>query len=330
MNEPEPAALSMALRGWLACRFGGQVDEAAQPSRAAGGRDYATYFVHFGGQHLPALWTGPLVARLTPVAGRYEALRREARLQGWCADQGFPAPAVLAVVPPGEVAEGPVEVMRRLSGTTVADAIAEGRAGLIDRLAALLADLHCVPVPSWAPQDDPAWSVAERRLALARFVVGKQADEGLLSALRRVEGLVPSLEVPNPVVCHGDFHPYNVLVDGDQLGVIDWTDAGTGDRHADLSWATHIFEMAALSSASNWAPEALRGFARSFLAAYTDKHAVEPARLARWRPVHLLHEWAMTAAEAKGLWGTSTTATGGSQDRSEWLRDELEAAMRGI
>ena len=32
------------------------------------------------------------------------------------------------------------------------------------------------------------------------------------------------------VVCNGDFHPLNVMVDGDRASVIDWTDAGLGPR----------------------------------------------------------------------------------------------------
>ncbi len=155
MSEPEPFALSMALRAWLARRFGGEVHDAVLPARAEGGWDFATYMVHFSGERLPAPWSSPLVARLTGIVGRYEALRREARLQGWCAEQGFPAPAVLVVVPPGEVSEGPVELMERVPGTTTTAAIIEGRVDLLGRLAMLLADLHAVPVPSWAPRHDP-------------------------------------------------------------------------------------------------------------------------------------------------------------------------------
>jgi aminoglycoside phosphotransferase (APT) family kinase protein len=218
--------------------------------------------------------------------------------------------------------------MERVPGTTAAAAIIGGRTDLLGRLAMLLADLHAVPIPSWAPRHDPVWSVAERHLDLARFVLTQQADAGLASALARVEGFLPSLEVPDPVVCHGDFHPYNVLVDEDHLGVIDWTNAGTGDRHADLSWTAHLFEMAALSGTGIGSPELLRGLARAFLVAYERRHPIEPARLASWRPVHLLHDWAMTVAQAQGLWGTSAPATGDLADRSEWARSEFEAAMR--
>lgn len=322
MNAPEPATLSMRLREWLARRFGGQVDDVSPPARATGGRDYATYLLHFSGAGLTAEWAAPLVARLTPFAARYEALRREAQLQAWCAEHGFVAPAVLAVLAPGDVAEGPVEVMGRLPGVTMADAMLQGRAGLAERLGALLADLHGLPVPHWAAQQDPWWSVAERRLALARFVASQEPGSALRSALERTERLLPSLAVPDPVVCHGDFHPYNILVDQDSLGVIDWTDAGTGDRHADISWTTCVFEMASVLPA-----EALRSISESFVAGYELSYAIEPTRLARWRPLAVLHQWAMTVAESSGLWGAGTPATAGPTDRSEWLRREFDKAM---
>lgn len=306
-------------------RFGGKVEDAEPPARAVGGRDYATYLAHFSGEELPLEWAAPLVARLTPIAGRYELLRREARLQGWCAEHGFPAPAVLIVLSPGEVAEGPVEVMERLPGRTVADAIAEGRTDLANCLGALLGELHDVPVPPWAPQQDPQWSAAERRLALARFVAAQDLDVALRSSLALVERLLPSLEVPDPVVCHGDFHPYNVLVEGDSLGVIDWTDAGSGDRHADIAWSTYIFEMAARSG--NVPPELLRNLSRSFLASYERRHAVDPVRVARWRPLALLHHWAMTVAEASGLWGGNASVIAIPRERGDQLRLEFEAAM---
>jgi aminoglycoside phosphotransferase (APT) family kinase protein len=53
------------------------------------------------------------------------------------------------------------------------------------------------------------------------------------------------------VVCHGDFHPGNVLAapGGSALHVIDWTRAGVGDRHGDIAWTLLGFEVAAPRSA---------------------------------------------------------------------------------
>jgi aminoglycoside phosphotransferase (APT) family kinase protein len=330
MTEPKPLDMSMALGAWLVRRFGGEISEAAPPVRATEGRDFATYLVQFSGERLPPSWAAPLIARPTGIVGRYPALRREARLQGRCARHVFPAPKVLAVVPPGEVAAGPVEVMERLPGTTAAIAVEEGRGGIAERLGALLAELHDVPTPGWAKAQEPVWSIADRRFDLARFVIDRHVDGGLVSALARVEAILPRLEVSDPAICHGDFHPYNVLVDGDRFGVIDWSTAGVGDRHADLAWTAHLFDVAARSADGAGAPELLRGFARSFIAAYEAQHDIEQERLALWRPVNLLQDLAMIVAERNGLWGTGSSTVGSPRDRHEEIRQEFEAARRVI
>jgi len=41
-------------------------------------------------------------------------------------------------------------------------------------------------------------------------------------------------ELPDgEALCHGDFHPRNVIVDGDELTIIDWVDASSGPPAAD-------------------------------------------------------------------------------------------------
>src|SRR4030095_15031609 len=39
-------------------------------------------------------------------------------------------------------------------------------------------------------------------------------------------------------VCHGDFHPANVLISGENARVIDWMDASRGNPLADV-WRAH-------------------------------------------------------------------------------------------
>jgi len=41
-------------------------------------------------------------------------------------------------------------------------------------------------------------------------------------------------------VCHGDFHPANVLVSGKDANVIDWMDASSGNPLADVARTTII------------------------------------------------------------------------------------------
>ena len=55
-------------------------------------------------------------------------------------------------------------------------------------------------------------------------------------------GSVCLVENDAPVLCHGDFHPLNALVDGDgHIGIVDWTDACVCDRHHDVGRSIAIF-----------------------------------------------------------------------------------------
>jgi len=75
----------------------------------------------------------------------------------------------------------------------------------------------------------PLWPKQEPRLAAAI-----QRAEGLTAARRHV--LLDSLaEMPEPDrLCHGDFHPGNIMGPPGQEVLIDWLDARQGDPAADV------------------------------------------------------------------------------------------------
>ena len=183
--------------------------------RIGGGADFWVYGLHFSGPGLPPQWTVPLVARIPPVPERFVLLERESRLQAWVATQGYPVPPVLDLVPPGELLEFPVQVTQRLAGTTMA-AAAAAAPWRIRRLAGLLAAcqaaLHRLPAPGWA-MTGHGWTLAGNRLRLARYLVQHGPPAGLAQALEHAERLLPLLEVPGPVICHGDFQPANLISD---------------------------------------------------------------------------------------------------------------------
>ncbi len=79
-----------------------------------------------------------------------------------------------------------------------------------------------------------------RRAVLGRFtddVVPLLPGPARASALSLFERLTAA---PADVVVHGDLGPEHVLVRGDAItGVIEWSDAPTGDLAKDLAWALH-------------------------------------------------------------------------------------------
>jgi uncharacterized protein (TIGR02172 family) len=66
-------------------------------------------------------------------------------------------------------------------------------------------------------------------------------------------------------VCHGDFHPGNVLVAGHSTSIIDWIDATRGNPLADVARTSILLLGIAENQGSNFA---MKGFVKVFHAAY--------------------------------------------------------------
>ena len=91
-------------------------------------------------------------------------------------------------------------------------------------------------------------------------------------------------------VCHGDFHPANVLVDGNYSTVIDWIDATRGNPLADVA-RTSIITLGAAASSQIPNP-ILKIFVRIFHFAYVRNYfrlrpggEDEHREYRRWLPV---------------------------------------------
>jgi aminoglycoside phosphotransferase (APT) family kinase protein len=310
-SAPSPGEVSSALRQRLAGRFRGEVADIEAPVRISGGFDFWIYGLHFGGPGLPAQWAAPLIARIPAAPGRFVLLEQESRMQAWVAAQGYPAPPLLELVPPGELFESPVQVMKRQAGTTMADAMAAAPWHILRfarQMAACQAALHRVPVPAWAGAG-PEWSLADKRLLLTRYLVANGSHSGLAEALERTERILPLLKVPEPVICHGDFHPGNLLMDATTFSVIDWTDAGIGDRHGDIARTAWLPRFAAVAARHQKRRLVLRAWApvlsRAYLSSYRRDLPVDAARLRLWMPLQVLHAWACAVAVEQGLAGPS-------------------------
>ncbi|HKF74789.1 MAG TPA: phosphotransferase, partial [Candidatus Dormibacteraeota bacterium] len=113
---------------------------------------------------------------------------------------------------------------------------------LARRLPMLLADatagLHAIdPAPVRHRLAAVAPTTATRVSELLRTLTATAEDLGrpdLAGAGRRLAELRPA--PGDEVVCHGDLHPFNVLVDGDRVTVIDWTAARIAEPAYDLAF----------------------------------------------------------------------------------------------
>jgi aminoglycoside phosphotransferase (APT) family kinase protein len=114
-----------------------------------------------------------------------------------------------------------------------------------------------------------------------------------------------------PVVCHGDFHPLNVVVDAEKASVIDWTDAGLGPREADVARTCLIFHIAAIAAGSAVERVALKvggpRLARRYRRTYEARASLDPERMRQWTVLHAVHGWAQVEMlHAGGFDGSSS------------------------
>ena len=330
MRAPESGEVSAAVRGWLAGQGYGAVTDAAPPERLSGGADFWVYGLQFAGPGLPLRWSAPLVARIPAAAERYDMLRQESAVQSWAAAQGYPAPEVLTVLVPGEALPSPVQVMARVPGVPLI-AAARGRrfAELMVQMGAAHAELHRLGSP---PTGARPGKVPDNWLRLARHLTESGGCGQLAASLRKIELVQDRLEVADPVVCHGDFHPLNVLVapGGSALHVIDWTNAGVGDRHGDIAWTLLWFEIAA-AAAPRPADRVLmrvmrRRLQRAYLTGYRRVLPVDRERVQLWRPVSLLEIWSAAEASQRGFFGSEPRLPAGLIG---WAAREFHRATPG-
>jgi aminoglycoside phosphotransferase (APT) family kinase protein len=330
-----PDDVAAALRGWAAQRFGDPVRVVGAPSAIGAGFDSFIHLVELAGDGLPTAWHQPLVVRLLPSVDRVEQAHREAAVQGWCAERGFPAPSVLAVLAPDELFGLPAQVMERAPGTTMLAALSARpwRAfALVRQLAGTQLALHALPLDGWPCSTDPE-ELVDKRLALPRRVASQLADPDLTAAVERATALTAAAAAGPVVVCHGDFHPLNVMVDGDRASVIDWTDAGLGPREADVSRTRLLFYIAAIAANSPLERTALRvagpRLAGRYLRAYEAGVPLDRRRLTTWEALHALHGWAQVRMlHAGGFEGESSSEQGRVPvEVGDFLRARFEAAI---
>lgn len=331
----DSAAVADALAEWATARFGGSVEVAERPAMIAGGFDSYIHAMQLRGGGLPPEWVQPLVVRMLPSLDRAPQAIREAAAQAWSAGQGYSAPKVLAVLGPEEGFELPTQVMQRAPGTTMLRAVTSRpwRAlRLIDQLAELALQLHSLPVAGWPGATDPM-ALVEQRLSLPRRVLERMDPPGLRDAVERATELGRSAVAGSSVVCHGDFHPLNVIVDGRHASVIDWTDAGLGPREADVSRTLLLFNLASIAARSRLERGVLRvvgpRFERRYRRTYQAGAALDPALMRRWEVLHAVHGWAQVAMLHAGGFDGASSADPAAVPVGviDFLRSRIDAAL---
>jgi aminoglycoside phosphotransferase (APT) family kinase protein len=314
VDPRDATAVAATIAGWAANQFDGDVAVAGTPARIGAGFDSYIHAVELAGAVLPDAWQVPLIVRLLPSPDRAPQAAREAAVQSWSAGQGYVAPQVLAVLAPDDGLGLPTQIMERAPGITMLEAFStrpwQARR-LVDQLAGLAIRLHALDPATWPEAADPGQPLVDQRLSLPRRVVAELDRPDLARALERAEALAPAAMDGPRVVCHGDFHPLNVVVEGDHASVIDWTDAGLGPREADVARTVLLFHVASIAATSAIERAALKiaapWLARRYRRTYEGSARLDAEMLARWEVLHAVHGWSQVEMlHAGGFDGASS------------------------
>jgi len=147
------------------------------------------------------------------------------------------------------------------------------------RLAALHLSVHNKEAPSLPSQRERLRAVIER-------LRDDLADE-MVDRIRRALDALPD----GRVVCHGDFHPDNVLLGEAGETIIDWGPATSGSAAADVAWTVYLFRHAGYPPGTAWWQRFVifllrRAFLVVYQRAYGRGASFDWSEVEAWEPVN--------------------------------------------
>jgi len=228
-----------------------KLDYTEPPQAITGGFDTLTYSLALGGAKEEICRA--LILRVfrtehpSAVLKSAERVRFESVVQNTISRLGYPAPRVLEVCNDPEIIGAPFLVMERLPGRIMLDLFFTP-SRVWRRLPELLAEAHArlhsldsasleraVQESSLSPQ---ALTPLDRPELAAR--IERASLNGLRAGIERLVSREPASGSHS--ICHGDFHPLNILIDRGQVsGVIDWTYTRIADPAYDVGATIALF-----------------------------------------------------------------------------------------
>lgn len=217
------------------------------PTPLAGGFWASMYWLRLEGQPVGA--PSKVVFRIAPDASMGA---KELAVQRTVAEMGFATPRVWLSGPVDEELGGSWSMMDfapgtpplgDLNGTAALRRAPALFARMPKQLAAAMAGLHVLdPDPVSAAVDEASPTVAWRVEALLEHFeagAGLLGRSDLVAAVRLLRQRQP--REGTTVICHGDLHPFNLLVDDDgDVTVIDWTAAIRAEPAYDVAFTSML------------------------------------------------------------------------------------------
>lgn len=175
-------------------------------------------------------------------------------------------------------------VFQRISGPSMLQRLL-GRpweAGRLARqLAGLQATMHGIEAPE--PNSEPR----QRQALHHRLAAARQLSADVLEAARAALGDLPD----GDALCHGDFHPDNIMLGPDGPVIIDWQEPTWGSPAADVARTLLLLRNAPLHVGARGSARRLvvgllsSWFARAYLRHYLRVRPLDRELVERWIPV---------------------------------------------
>lgn len=282
---------------------GAELRYEESPTVLAGG--FSSELYRFSLRDAPAPLDGPLVVRLM----HDDEAARETAIQCTIAGLGFAVPAAHLH---GDSRAGlgrPFLVMDLVSGADPAQVSGPRTAIRAFRdvpplLARVMASLHALdPAPVRAALSDRGVTIEELG---ARAVLGELAGEPWLAPV--LDWLEPRrIEADTEVVCHGDLHALNLLVEGTSItAVLDWELATLAAPEYDVARTSLILATVPVPMPRGLRPlvQALgRRSARVFRAAYRELRPLDDESLVWHDALHCARTLALVARHRRAAPG---------------------------
>lgn len=249
-------------------------------------------------------WEEGLVVKLYPAGTPADELESERQKTALAHDAGLPVPGPGDVV---EISGRPGLVLQRLEGPSMMQLLLTDP-DAVEPMARRLAEMHLELHGREGFSALPSQNARLRARIEQSPLLSPGEQKGLLERLARLPG--------GDRLCHGDFHPGNVILTEAGPYIIDWVDASRGNPLADVARTAILFRGQIESArADDGFLEGMRRYYRTYLESYLGADPKRWAEFRQWVPVVAgarlaeniseQQEWLLKVARAERLAGES-------------------------
>jgi aminoglycoside phosphotransferase (APT) family kinase protein len=261
---------------------------------------YETFTYHFKLRGVQSELARPLVLRLfQEYRNPYQAIG-ESVVQNALAAQGYPVPSVLFTGTDKAHLGGAFLIMEFLPGESMLAASEEDMPLLLGKAHAALHNIDPAPLQKALTVK----SLDAQGYRLNGRLKGWSDQSKIFPWLEEsVQWLIKNRppEPEYPAICHGDFHPLNILIkDGKVTGVLDWPGFMIGEAIMDVAFTMVLCSVVArhLLPTQNWDE-----FMSKYLEAYKSVRSLDMTHLDYYRVLRCTMAF-VDGAEGQEIWTT--------------------------